>query len=44
VENAIDAAAAIYRAASANLGRVAVKGHKIRLIGVSVSGLWRCPK
>jgi len=38
VESPVDAAAGIYQIASANLGRVAVKGHKIRLIGVSVSG------
>lgn len=34
----LDDAVAIYRIASSNLGRVAMKGHKVRLIGVSVSG------
>ncbi len=38
LEKPVDAAAAIYRIASANLERVAVKHHRIRLIGVSVSG------
>ncbi|HPD13307.1 MAG TPA: DNA polymerase IV [Planctomycetota bacterium] len=44
VETPVDAAAAIYQIASANLGRVAMKGHRIRLIGVSVSGFEARPR
>jgi len=38
VEAPVDAASRIYQIASSNLSRVGMKGHKIRLIGVSVSG------
>jgi len=34
----VDGAVAIYRVATQNLGRVALAGHQVRLIGVSVSG------
>ena len=41
IESPVDAAARIYQIASTNLERVGMKGHKIRLIGVSVSGFER---
>jgi len=44
VESPVETAARIYQIASANLERVAVKGHKIRLIGVSVSGFDARPR
>jgi len=44
VDLPVDAASRIYEIASANLGRVGMKGHRIRLIGVSVSGFEGRPR